>query len=39
MGVSRKTSLLVVGMGGWPLLPDGGVGIKLKPAEELRQRG
>ena len=38
-GVSRKTSLLVVGMGGWPLLADGGVGNKLKRAEELRQRG
>lgn len=39
VGVSRKTSLLVVGMGGWPLLPDGGVGSKLKRAEELRRRG
>ena len=39
VGVSRKTSLLVVGMEGWPLLPDGGVGSKLKRAEELRRRG
>src|SRR5262245_29857686 len=38
-GVSRNTSLLVVGMGGWPLLADGGVAIKLKRAEELRRRG
>ena len=38
-GVSRHTSLLVVGMGGWPLLPDGGVASKLKRAEELRRRG
>ena len=39
MGVSRKTSLLIVGMSGWPLLPDGGVGNKLKRAEELRRSG
>jgi hypothetical protein len=39
MGLSRKTSLLVVGMDGWPLLPDGGVGNKLKRAEELRRNG
>src|SRR5690349_4801399 len=26
-------------MAGWPLLPDGGVGSKLKRAEELRRRG
>jgi tetratricopeptide (TPR) repeat protein len=39
IGVSRKTSLLIVGMDGWPLLPDGGVGSKLKRAEELRRRG
>ena len=38
-GVSRKTSILIVGMGGWPLLPDGGVASKLKRAEELRRRG
>jgi len=38
-GISRKTSMLVVGMCGWPLLPDGGVGSKLKRAEELRRRG
>jgi len=37
--VSRKTSLLIVGMDGWPLLPDGRVGGKLKRAEELRRRG
>jgi tetratricopeptide (TPR) repeat protein len=39
IGVSRKTSFLIVGMAGWPLLPDGGVGSKLKRAEELRRRG
>ncbi|MCI0421714.1 MAG: tetratricopeptide repeat protein [Acidobacteria bacterium] len=38
-GISRRTSLLVVGMGGWPLLPDGMVGSKLKRAEELIRRG
>lgn len=38
-GVSRKTSFLIVGMAGWPLLADGGIGSKLKRAEELRQRG
>jgi tetratricopeptide (TPR) repeat protein len=38
-GVSRKTSFLIVGMAGWPLLADGGVASKLKRAEELRRRG
>jgi len=37
--VSRKTSFLIVGMAGWPLLADGGVASKLKRAEELRRRG
>lgn len=39
MGLSRKTSLLVVGMDGWPLLPDGRVGSKLKRGEQLRRSG
>ena len=36
--VSRQTSFLVVGMEGWPLLPDGTVGSKLKRAEEINQK-
>lgn len=38
-GVSRHTTFLVVGMGGWPLLPDGMVSSKLERAEELIRRG
>lgn len=38
-GVTRHTSFLIVGMEGWPLLPDGMVSNKLKRAEELIQRG
>jgi tetratricopeptide (TPR) repeat protein len=37
--VSRRTSFLVVGMEGWPLLPDGMISNKLKCAEELIRRG
>jgi hypothetical protein len=37
--VSRRTSFLVVGMEGWPLLPDGMISNKLKRAEELIERG
>ncbi|MHC5002727.1 MAG: tetratricopeptide repeat protein [Planctomycetota bacterium] len=37
--VSRLTSLLVVGMDGWPLLPDGAVSRKLRRAEQLRGAG
>lgn len=37
--ISRWTSILIVGMGGWPLLPDGTVSNKLKRAEELNRDG
>ena len=37
--VSRRTSLLVVGLEGWPLLPDGTISNKLRRAEELRGQG
>jgi tetratricopeptide (TPR) repeat protein len=37
--VSRRTSFVVVGMEGWPLLPDGMISNKLKRAEELSRRG
>jgi tetratricopeptide (TPR) repeat protein len=37
--VSRRTTLLVVGMYGWPLLPDGQVSSKLRFAEELIRQG
>jgi len=37
--VSHRTALLVVGMEGWPLLPDGAVSLKLRRAEELRRAG
>ncbi len=36
--VSRRTSLLVVGMAGWPLLPDGSVSNKLRRAEVLNRQ-
>jgi tetratricopeptide (TPR) repeat protein len=39
LGVSRRTSMVVVGMEGWPLLPDGMISSKLKRAEELIKRG
>ena len=39
LGVSRQTSILVVGMEGWPLLPDWMVSRKLRRAEELMQQG
>jgi tetratricopeptide (TPR) repeat protein len=38
-GISRRTSVVVVGMRGWPLLPDGMISNKLKRAEELIKRG
>jgi len=37
--VSRRTSMLVVGMDGWPVLRDGTVSRKLVRAEELNERG
>ena len=37
--VTRRTSLLIVGMEGWPLLPDGTVSRSLRRAEDLRGRG
>lgn len=37
--VSRRLSRLVVGAGGWPLLPDGAVSRKLQRVEEWNQRG
>ncbi len=37
--ISRHTAFLVVGMGGWPLLPDGMVSSKLSRAEELIRSG
>jgi hypothetical protein len=37
--VGRLTSHLVIGMEGWPLLPDGTVSRKLRRAEELIGRG
>lgn len=37
--VSRRTSLLVVGMRGWPILPSGAVSRQLRRAEELASRG
>jgi hypothetical protein len=36
-GVSRHTSLVVIGMEGWPLLPDGKISNKLKLAEEINK--
>lgn len=36
-GVSRRTSILVVGMYGWPLLPDGSLNRSLRRAEELNR--
>ncbi len=36
--VSRWTSILVVGMEGWPLLPDGGVSNKLRRADEINRK-
>ena len=37
--VSRQTSYVVVGMEGWPLLPDGLISNKLRRAEEFIKRG
>lgn len=37
--VSRRTTMLVVGMDGWPLLPSGEIASKLQKAEELREAG
>jgi len=37
--VSRRTSMLVVGLDGWPVLQDGTVSRKLVRAEELNERG
>ena len=38
-GVSRRTSMLVVGMDGWPLRPDATVSRKLQRAETLSRGG
>lgn len=38
-GLTRRTALLVVGMRGWPVLPDGSVSLKLQHAERLRSKG
>jgi len=37
--VSRRTTAVIVGMGGWPLLPSGEVSAALQRAEELNRRG
>ena len=37
--ISRQTTMLVVGMAGWPLGEDGGVSRKLQQAEEANRRG
>ncbi len=37
--VSRRTSMLVIGMEGWPLLPDGSVSRKLRRAEAINRAG
>jgi tetratricopeptide (TPR) repeat protein len=37
--ISRSTSTLVVGMCGWPLLPDGQISDKLRRAEKLVRNG
>ncbi len=37
--LSRRTGMLVIGMYGWPLLPDGQVSSKLRMAESLRRQG
>lgn len=37
--VSRRTDVLVVGMQGWPVLPDGSISRKLAAAERLREAG
>src|SRR5262249_20354135 len=38
-GVSCRTSVLVIGMEGWPLLPDGQISQKLRRAEKLQRSG
>ncbi len=38
-GVSRRTSIVVVGMDGWPLLPDATVSRKLQRAEAINREG
>jgi len=37
--VSRRTTMLVVGFGGWPVRSDGSVSQKLRRAETLRDEG
>jgi len=37
--ISRQTTLLVVGMAGWPLAEDGGVSRKLRQAADINRRG
>lgn len=37
--VTRRTDMLVVGMGGWPILPSGEISQKLEKAEHMRRQG
>lgn len=37
--LTRKTTVLVIGMRGWPLLPNGAVSQRLQRAEELNREG
>ncbi len=37
--LSRRTSLLVVGLQGWPVLPDGSISRKLEQAEKMVNQG
>ena len=37
--LTRKTNVLVIGMRGWPLLPNGAVSQRLQRAEELNREG
>jgi tetratricopeptide (TPR) repeat protein len=36
--VTQRTGILVVGMEGWPVLPDGNISRKLRTAEHLQRR-
>src|SRR5688572_671969 len=37
--LTRKTGVLIVAMGGWPLLPNGAVSQRLQRAEALNREG
>lgn len=37
--ISGRTTMLVVGLYGWPLRRDGGISVKVEQAERLRERG